>query len=259
LVDDEGNLDADGQYKTVTVDDEINNLAGLEWDEPNMMGEKLESIPFSFVNSKDLSPTPDYPPLDGLANHCMAIYRGEADYRQNLFMQGQDTLVRIGAMPGDDEVVRTGAGARIDVPQGGDVKYAGVSSNGLPEQRMALENDYQRAMQKSGQLSDSTSRAKESGDALRIRVAAQSATLPAVAQAGAAGLEKVLKTLAEWHGANPDDVSIQPNLDFTDDELNGQTLVQIMQAKGLGAPISEESIHTWMQEQGLIEMETPSA
>jgi hypothetical protein len=188
--------------------------------------------------------------MDGLAKLCLAIYRGEADYRQNLFMQGQDTLVRIGAQGDEDDTVRTGAGARIDVPLGGDAKYIGVSSNGLPEQRQALENDYKRAVQKSGQLLDATSRAKESGDALRIRVAAQTATLPQIAMTGAAALERVLRSLAEWYGANPDDVKVTPNLNFTEADLNGQTLVQIMQSKGLGAPISEESIHEWMQDQG---------
>lgn len=239
-----------GDYATALLEAEA-EIRGAAFTTPELMGQPLSQIPFAFVNSKDISPTPDLPPLLGLANLCLAIYRGEADYRQNLFMQGQDTLVRIGAQAGDDEAVRTGAGARIDVPLGGDAKYIGVSSNGLPEQRQALENDYARAVQKSGQLLDATSRAKESGDALRIRVAAQTATLPQIAKAGAAGLEKVLKAMAEWFGANPDEVVVKPNLDFTDEDLNGQTLVQIMQAKGLGAPIADESVHSWMAEQGL--------
>lgn len=254
LVDKEGGeLSPTGVYATKLFE-ETDAIVGSALEVPGIMGTALEKIPFAFINSKDLSPTPDNPPLEGLANLCLTIYRGEADYRQNLFMQGQDTLVRIGAQGDEDEDVRTGAGARIDVPLGGDAKYVGVSSNGLPEQRQALENDYKRAVQKSGQLLDSTSRAKESGDALRIRVAAQTATLPHIAKAGAAGLEKVLKALAEWYGANPDEVVVKPNLEFTEADLNGQTLVQILTAKGLGAPISQESIHTYAAEQGFTRM-----
>ena len=249
----DGTLSANGNYGTKLLRDK-DEILGVTLDVPNLMGNTLDEIPFAFVNSKDLSPTPDQPPLNGLANLCLAIYRGEADYRQNLFMQGQDTLVRIGAQVDEDEVVRTGAGARIDVPLNGDAKYIGVSSNGLPEQRQALSNDYARAVQKSGQLIDATSHAKESGEALRIRVAAQTATLPQIAKAGAAALQKVLRSLARWYGANPEDVVVTPNLNFTDADLNGQTLVQIMQSKGLGAPISEESIHEWMQEQGFTKI-----
>lgn len=254
LVNEEGVLDDTGNYGSVVLN-ENDNVAGAVLESPNLSGTTLEEIPFVFVNSKDLSPTPDVPPMDGLARLCLAIYRGEADYRQNLFMQGQDTLVLIGAQGKDeDDVVRTGAGARIDVQLGGDAKYIGVDSQGLPEQREALQNDYNRAIQKSGQLTDATSKAKESGDALRIRVAAQTATLPQIAQTGAAALERILRALATWYGANPDDVSVAPNLNFTEADLNGQTLVQIVQAKGLGAPISEESIHEWLQEHGLTKL-----
>jgi hypothetical protein len=163
-------------------------------------------------------------------------------------MQGQDTLVRIGAMD-DDAEVRTGAGARIDCQIGGDAKYIGVSSSGLPEQRQALENDYRRVAQKSGQLLNGSDSA-ESGEALRIRVSAQTATLPQLAKTGAAALQQILRYLAEWQGANPDEVIVEPNLNFSDADLNGQTLMNIMQAKAMGAPLSEESVHEWMRDQG---------
>ena len=227
-------------------------IAGVQLEEPNYGGNKLNKIPFVFVNAKDLSPNPDSPPLDALSRACLAIYRGEADYRQSLFMQGQDTLVRIGSMD-DDEQVRTGAGARIDCQIGGDAKYIGVSSSGLAEQRQALENDYRRVAQKSGQLLNGSDSA-ESGEALRIRVSAQTATLPQLAKTGAAALQQILRYLAEWQGANPDDVVVEPNLNFSEADLNGQTLVSIVQAKAMGAPLSEESVHEWMRDQGFTKL-----
>ncbi len=208
----------------------------------------VTEIPFVAINSADINPNPDNPPLLGLAELCLLIYRGEADYRQNLFMQGQDTLVTIGGRLDNGDVVRTGAGARIDLPMGADAKYVGVNSQGLPEQRSALETDYKRAYAKSNQVSDATSRAKESGDALRIRVAAQTATLPQIALAGAAALEKLLKLYATWIGANPDDVSIKPHTEFTENELSGKTLIDLTQAKAQGAPLSKQSIHDYLRE-----------
>jgi hypothetical protein len=168
-------------------------------------------------------------------------------------MQGQDTLVKIGDLNRDEET-RVGAGSVINVPIGGDAKYVGVNSQGLPEQRQCLENDYKRAYSKSGQIADSTSRAKESGDALRIRVAAQTATLPQIAKAGAMGLERVLKALAVWLGANPDEVKITPNLEFSETEFPSRTLVEIIQAKVQGAPISNQSIHAYMRERSLTKL-----
>lgn len=221
---------------------------------PKVRGQTLDQIPFVFINSKDTLPDVDKPPLLGLANICMTIYRGEADYRHALFMQGQDTLVRVGFIDDDEEEARTGAGSVIDVPIGGDAKYIGVSSQGLPEMRQALENDRKGAASKAGQLLDTTSRAKESGDALKVRIAAQTATLVHIALAGAAGLERTLRMAAEWMGLNPDEVSVTPNLDFADDELVGKEIVDWLTAKSLGGPVSTKTIHNLMRKHEITDM-----
>lgn len=220
--------------------------------QPSVAGRSITKIPFVFVNSKDIVPDPDDPPLLGLANLAMTVYRGDADYRHTLFMQGQDTLVTIGM---GDEEVRAGAGARINVPQGGDAKYIGVSSNGLPEMRQALDNDKKEAGEIGGRLLDTTRGDAESGDALRIRVSARTASLNQIAMAGAEGLQAILRIMAEWVGADPMKVVVTPNLDFADDTLDGQTLVNFMTAKTLGLPLSKMSIHKKLQEKDLTDMD----
>lgn len=241
------------QYGYVTLkENETFNPDDMEI--PSMAGKPLNSIPFVFINSKDIVSEPDVPPLLGLSNICLAIYRGEADYRQALFMQGQDTLVVIGG--GQDKDWRTGAGAVINLPQGQgvDAKYIGVDSTGLSEMREALENLEKQAAIKGGQAMETMSKERESGDALKIRVAARTATLNQIALAGAFGLEQLLKKVAVWMGADPDEVIVTPNLDFVDEELSGATLVEYMSARTLGLPYSLLSIHTRMKEKGLTNM-----
>jgi hypothetical protein len=220
--------------------------------EPSVRGQKLNEIPFVFVNSKDIVPDPDNPPLIGLAKLALAVYRGEADYRQSLFMQGQDTLVVIG---GGEENHRVGANAVLNIPAGGDAKYVGVSSTGLVEMRESLQNDKGRAAQMGGQILDTSSRERESGDALKIRVAAQSATLNQIALSGAEALQTILRHAAIWIGADPEKVNVTPNLDFVDEELTGKTLIEYMSAKALGAPMSIETVHRLMRERGITELE----
>lgn len=236
-----------GIYSKAEVRDDVSLQQAVTQLEPlNLQGQEFNRIPFSFINSKDLAPAPDQPPLDGVASIALAIYRAEADYRQNLFLQGQDTLVVVGSNEDSDKPVRTGAGARIDLPLNGDAKYIGVESQGLSEQRQSLANDYARAESKTSKLVNAGG--QESGEALRIRMAAQTATLPQIAQTGAAGLQKVLRDLAQWMGENPEDVTVTPNLEFADTIGDAQSLLSIVQAKIQGAPISNESIHAWMQE-----------
>ncbi len=228
-------------------------------------GKALDKIPFVFINSKDLLASPDTPPLQGLAQLVLSIYRSEADYRFNLFMQGQDTLVIKGGISNpnavagiDDDAVRTGAGCRIDVDAAGDAKYIGVTSQGLSEQRLALEADKKAAETKAGSLSLGKASQQESGDALGKRVAAQTATLKQIALTGAAGLETMLKRIAVWVGADPDKVKVTANSDFADNDIKGQELVYLMTAKAMGYPLSQESLHKIAVERGLtlLDLET---
>lgn len=240
-----------GEY-SVEVRDQGDGIAEVRV-KPLFMGKALDEIPFVFVNSKDLLPEPDKAPLLPLANLCMTIYRGEADYRQNLFMQGQDTLAIIGAEgeTAEGKETRVGSGAILHLPTGADAKYIGVNSKGLAEQRAALENDRRLAASRSGQLVDTTSRQRESGDALQTRVAAQTATLSDIALTAAGGLEKILKVAAKWVGADPSEVSVVPNLDFVNVQMSSRNIVELQTAKGLGAPISQETIHDIMRQRQL--------
>ena len=249
-----------GSYQcgTTTVNGDLDTVT---LSTPVIRGEPLQEIPFIFVGAKDLSSAPDKPPLLGLAQLCMQIYRAEADYRYTLFMQGQDTLVVVGGirqslselpnMASATNALRVGAGARIDVEIGGDAKYVGIGATGLPEQRTALENDRNQAAVRTGQLLAPGKMSMESGEALKTRVAAQTATLTSVAIAAAAGLEQLLRIMAAWQGADPDEVKVIPNLDFTNVAIAGQDLVQLLTAKNLGMPMSYATIHAIMVDRGL--------
>lgn len=251
----DGSLPSNSIYGYAEFSDEVQGEALLttQFTPVSVKGETFKEIAFTFINSRDLLSKPDVPPLEGLADLSLLIYRGEADYRQNLFMQGQDTLVVINGVSDEDEkATRTGAGARLDVGINGDAKYIGVNSQGLPEQRQALEADYKRGERKTSKLMSGTN-TQESGDALRIRAASQTATLPQIAMAGAAGLQYVLRRLAVMLGDNPEDVVVMPNMEFSDQGGDAVSLKAIMEAKLLGAPISIESIHAWSKRSGFTE------
>lgn len=233
----------------------VNDMSMPKMDEfltPQIGGTTLEEIPFVFIGSTDLVPDPDDPPLLGLSNLALTIYRGEADYRSTLFYQGQQTLVVIGGNVSDlddDQALRIGNKGVIDLRIGGDAKYIGISPGGLGEMRQAIINDDNKASQMGVSFLDTTagSSAATSGEALRIRVAARTTTISAVSLAAAAGLEQALRMAAEWVGADPDEVSVKPQTDFADQNVQGATLLAFMQAKQLGLPLSLKSLHRMMQ------------
>lgn len=242
----------------VFKDEEYNQTGMLP---PMWRGKTLEEVPFVFINAGDLVTEPDSPPLIGLAILALAIYRADADYRQSLFMQGQDTLVTIGlraggtGVEGEEEPLRTGTGARIDVDVSGDAKYIGVESSGLSEQRQALAADHERAGAKAGQFATKSGNDRESGQSLSTRISAQTATLKQIAITGAAGLQQLLRTVATWVGADPEEVVVEANLEFADVELSGEELLKIMTARSMGAPISLQSVHALMVDKGLTKLD----
>lgn len=241
-------LDATGASLRVRVGsgDDIEEIT------PQIKGETLRKIPFAFINAKDTTPTPDDPPLIGLAKLCLCTYRGEADYRQALFLQGQATLVVEGAT---EDNYRVGAGASILLNSVGKAYFLEVSGAGLSEMRQALENDKTLASAKAAQLVDRASHDAASGDALRVRLSGQTATLQQIAKTAAAGLEERLKEAAEWVGADPAQVKVTPNTDFIDDLMTGQDLLAYVQAARAGAPLSDASIHALALRRGVTTMQ----
>lgn len=229
---------------------------------PTLRGVSLKSIPFVFINTKDIISIPDDPPLLGLGKLTLAIYRGDADYRQNLFMQGQDTLVITGGVKksdgtNEDDALRTGAGSMIEIDMGGDAKYIGVEGKGLTEQRESLDNDKKDAASKAGRLVEAGKNDAASGEALKTRITAMTATLNQMALAGALGLENLLKSIGTWMGlaqASVDGIKVIPNLEFADFALGAADIVQLMTARSLGAPLSRESIHAILVDRGMTQM-----
>lgn len=226
---------------------------------PKLYGNTLSEIPFTFIGPVDLDSNPDQPPLLGLARICFTLYRAEADYRYSLFMTGQDTLVISGrikkpaqeVLAGSEETIRVGAGAVIHVEENGRAEYIGVSGSGLSEQRQAIQADREMAAVRTGQLLAPGKMSLESGEALKTRVAAQTATLSSVAIASAKALERTLRFIAKWKGLDPSKVKVEPNLEFSNYHISTQDFVQLITAKKLGFPLSMEAMHEYARERGI--------
>lgn len=225
------------------------DLSPTSYTIPSLGGQELESIPFVFINATDLAPEPCAPPLIDLANICLVIYRAEADYRQSLFMQGQDTLVIIGRTE-EQRSIAVGAGATIDLPMGASAQYIGVSSNGLASQEAALRADKEQASTFSVQLLDTKGGQAESGDALRIRVSARTATLSLMQTTAAEAIRQLLVIIGGWMQLSQselDKIKVEPNLDFVDDGADANEVSLLMTAKATGGlPLADETIHSWL-------------
>ena len=229
---------------------------------PQIRGKTLDQIPFVFINTTDLDAQPSDVPLVNLANLALAIYRGEADHRSALFMSGQDTLVITGydissgssENPDDNESPIIGSGAYLNIPDpDGDAKFIGPDSKALSEQRASLEDDYKRAGEEGIKLLSSGAGA-EAAETLRIRVAGRTATLQTIAMTSATGLESALRQAAVWVGADPQEVKVEPNLDFITEDQDPADLIAFATAKKSKVPLSWKSVHNWLRQKDFTEL-----
>lgn len=205
----------------------------------------LGRIPFVFIDTNDLTPEPDEVPLLGLARIALAIYRLDADYRQQLYMTGQEMLVYIGA-DAENLPEMVGAGVSITLPQGADAKVIGPQGTGIAAHRTAIQDDFAKAVRFGAQMMGERSADAESGEALRLRYANQTATLTTISLNVAAGLERALKYCAEWAGANPDEVAVTPNTDFVEARLSAPELTALVNGWMQGA-FSKQTLYENLQ------------
>jgi Domain of unknown function (DUF4055) len=239
-------IDDAGNYQ-VTIEDDGSRQPPIV---PSIQGKTIDFIPFVFANAVDLVPDVGDVPLLGLSNLALTIYRGDADYRQALFMQGQDTLVITGEEidpQNPDEKIIVGAGALISLPnENATAQFIGATSTGLSEMREAQQNDFERSTNYGLQMMSQGAGA-EAAETLKIRVAARTADLVSVAQTSAAALTQALRYAATWIGADPDAVRVESNTDFIDEAMPAAELLGYMNAKSRGAPLSLKSIHALMR------------
>jgi hypothetical protein len=207
-------------------------------------GTQLNYLPFVIVGSRDITDYPDDPPMVGVARSALAIYRLDADYRHQLFYSGQETLFCTGVDREDlPEVL--GAGMVIGLPSP-DAKafYVGPAAVGISAHRLAITDERQVAVAEGARLfqQSSTGARAESGEALRLRYSSEVSALVEVAKASSAGLELALRSAAMLVGADPEEVMVDPNLEFVDIRMTPQDALALVQVWQAGA-ISYETLY----------------
>jgi hypothetical protein len=215
--------------------------------EPSIAGgKKLEEIPFVVIGPRDLAVRPDEPPLIGVARASLALYRLDADYRHQLFSTGQETFVVInGDAPSavGSGVIITLKGEQSVTP---DAKYVSPTGKGIEAHRLAIQDERDNAVASGSSLFDNEQGQGESGEARKLRLGAQRATLTSVALASAAGLERALRYAAMFVGQNPDEIIVKPNLQFVEQVMNPLDAANLVKVWQAGA-ISKQTLYENLQ------------
>lgn len=250
----------------------IDGVLTEEYEPRARGGRALDMIPLTIGGAMDLDLKPDTPPLIGVGRAAIAHYQLNADYRNQLYMSGQETLVLHNVETPPNAV---GAGVVISLQAADGMKdtraeYIGPSGVGIDAHVVAMDREQAAAVRSGAQLFDNTPRGQESGEARRLRFSAETATLSSIVGASAMILERSLKQAAIMAGANPDDCIVAPPQNLLEGAMDAQTL-QAMFAVYAGGGMAWETYYENLQrgrvaspertpdeERALIEAETPT-
>jgi hypothetical protein len=262
------------QYLALTLEDGVyvgrrydqgGDLVGEELQPTTAKSDPLGIIPLVVVGPRDLSLKPETPPMIAIARAAIKMYQLSADYYWQLFMSGQETLFTLNA----EAPTAIGAGVcwslkPIDQGQTVDAKYVGPAGVGISSHRLAIQDAQEAAANAGARLFNSGAKAAESGDALRIRYTAETASLISIASASCAAMEAALRHVAVMMGLDPNEVVVTRPKSLVDQLMTPEEMSALM---GLadGGKISDETLYEqlqagnrasperdWAQEQKLI-------
>lgn len=242
-------LDKNGDYYSVVLTPEEYSKFDFSAELPDSVypeirGKRMGKVPFCFVNTSDTSSMIQAPPLLPLANLCLAIYRGEADYRHALYMQAQSTLFLKGFPLDDPPMMGAGNYIHTESPDAAG-SFLEISGAGLSEMRESLTKLHETAVNMGVALAETGD--SESGEALKTRLSVKLALLENIAGTAGNAFRKILRMAAEWCSVDPDSIIFEPNFDFTDSSVSAADVSCLWTAKKEGLPLSERSIHEWLR------------
>ena len=199
---------------------------------PSYKGRNLDYIPIFSAGAIDNSPDIDPAPLEPIMQIMIAILGMDTELSYINLLTTAPTLVISGANEEDLPSVM-GAGVTLLLPQyTSTAQYTSIDGSNLEHLREKLNDAYAEAQEYGASLLGSSKNMSESGEALRIRQQATTVTLRSIVTNVGKAILKSLRYIAEWSKSNIEEVSYEPNKDFSTFTLPAdeqQSLVQSWQ------------------------------
>jgi hypothetical protein len=204
---------------------------------PTKMGARMDYIPFIFINAEESDSTEIVkPPLLGVVNAKLVHYRVSADYAHGLHWTALPTPWVSGASQMQkDTTLEIGSGVAWLLPETNcRAGYLEFTGQGLDPLSKALEETEKLMASLGARLLDKQRTGVEAAETARIRQSGEMSILGSLVTSVGHGYELAGKYVADWMNANPEDVSIEMNVDFVKQRLGPQELTSLVQAHQSG-------------------------
>lgn len=226
-------IDAEGIYKVDTYYDSKNPREGKS-TVPKYKGLVLDFIPFIGVNTSGIDIKPTKSPILDIVDMNLSHYLTSADYEHGLHFVALPTPVFSGVS--FDSAVKLGSSEGIVLPSK-DAKayYLEFQGQGLDALRKALQDKQSQISLFSARLQDTNTKGSEAENTVRLRYAADSASLTDIAISTELALKKTYEYIATWLELDIDSIEINLNKDFLSTKLTPAELKELAKAYVDGA------------------------
>lgn len=219
-----------GNNKTFTVVDQF---------EPTIRGERLAFIPFVCGNPFDTTMTPHDPVVLNMAQLNISHFKSVVDVEHGTHFTALPTPVIMGDFAQDvGGEVSIGSTTPWHLEEGSSATFLEFNGTGLAAIEKRIESkEEQMASIGSKLLSDRAG--VEAAESLRIRSAAESATMVNIVNSIESQVRQALSIYAMWDGES-EEVEFEMSRDFTGSKLTAQEMTALMQLY-LNGTISQET------------------
>ena len=245
------------------------------WITPLFFGQSWEEIPLTVNNANDRGFRFGPLPLISAARRAISIFRKTADYFRSLYNKSDPQAILFG-VDKEDVPKNIGGSSIWTFPEAdGSAMYLDIDGQGIPLQREAISDQYDRFEQETGRLvaPDAGAINAASGEALRRRAANQQVTVKSLIINAAASMQAHLRMMARQMGKSDEAVAaitFTANLDFAEPMMTGREFMDYVLAKNAGGPLATETLHDlarthkitdrdFDEEMALIDAEGPTA
>ncbi len=220
--------------------------------QPRLNGALFDYLPF-FIFSPNNSDSVERPPISDLVDVNLAHYVTSADYESAVHFCASPTYFGSGFKLREGESIPIGSSSAY-VRSESDAKLTIVefTGQGLGALENNLKSKEAQMASLGARLLQESPRQVETAEAVNTKQAGENSVLASIAKSVGKGLTWLMSIVAEWEGAQADDVLIELCTDYTPDPVSAQTITALMGATQ-GGLLSRESFIYNLQRGGYLE------
>ncbi len=208
---------------------------------PKKGGKGFGRIPFYIAAPKEGGPDVQEPPIEDLAYVNLAHYRNSADLENGAHVAGLPTPW-INGITNPDEFpeMHLGSNTCLKLPPDAEAGFLQCGAEGFATIEKAMDRKQDQMAALGARMLSSEKAAAETAEAHTIKRGGENSVLAALAGSVEKTITQALRFMADWVGANHDDVVFELNKDFLPSPMDAQMLTALVAAWQSGA-VSDET------------------